>query len=536
MTTNMARLAFACFLILCIAATNAMGITVSLTSTQGAETSSSSQSFDLDITTWLQQDMSLDSGKISSHLQSAGGGNNRLSQSLSGSDYALTSDVNSQGMLSVSTSSSASGQAASISQDVAGAGSLSLSLQGEQAGTSAGQEASVACGTLKSSQSLSAGEGQGALASQSTEMEGQEGEVISGALGEKNVVVATSAFSGQGSLDANLASFASERAISRGSAAIDDVVILDDESVKAVSTDGEDLIMGMSGLRIVDGGVGSFDMSVMNLDLTEEKDAAQVSQTAGAAASGGSYSSYKLTGYRLNTKDPKLQLYLNPTDTPTGLTAATSQSAIAAAANSWDDAISQNIFADGTTVKIDSTKVVNEPFSSTPRSDGYNVNGWKNFGNSYLGLTRCWSNGAKVDGYYSITEADTWYNRDYQWTTDLATAQSTNKIDLQSVAVHELGHVIGMDDLYTLPDGDSRKSDFEQVMNAYDGPQRQLGNGDKAGAQVLYGKPVINSIGVFHPSERKWYFDNDNDGNADYIVDGGMNGEMPGRSRFRVAF
>jgi hypothetical protein len=534
---NMVRLAFACFLIIGIAATNAMGITVSLSTSDGAETSSSSQSFDLDRSTWLQQDMNLDSGKISSHLQAEGGGNNSLSQSLLGSSYALTSEVYSQGLLSVSTSSSASGQAASISQDVAGAGSLSLSLQGEQAGASAGQEASVAYGVLSSSQILSTGEGKGALASQRTEMEGQEGEVISGALGEKNVVVATGAFSGQGSLEANLASFASERAISRGSTAIDDVVILDDESFKAVSTDGDSRIMGMAGMRLTedDKGIGSFDTSVMNLDLTEEKDASQVSQTAGAAASGGSYSSYKLTGYRLNAKNPKVQIYLNPTDTPSGLTAASTQSAIAAAANSWDDAVSQNIFADGTTVIIDPTKVVDDPFSNTPKSDGYNVNGWKNFGNSYIGLNRWWSNGAKVDGYYSITESDIWYNRDYQWTTDLTTAQSTNKIDLQSVATHELGHGIGMDDLYTLPDGDSRKSDFEQVMNSYDGPQRQLGNGDKAGAQVLYGKTVINSIGVFHSAERKWYFDNDNDGNADYIVEGGLNEEMPGRSRFSVA-
>ena len=107
----------------------------------------------------------------------------------------------------------------------------------------------------------------------------------------------------------------------------------------------------------------------------------------------------------------------------------------------------------------------------------------------YLGLNRWWSNGQKVDGYYSISEADTWYNlnTEYQWTTDLATAQSTYKIDLQSIAVHELGHSIGMGDLYTLPDSDPRKDDFEQVMNLYYGPQRTLGNGDKTGVQMLYG-------------------------------------------------
>jgi len=495
MTIYIARLAFACFLIPCIAATTAMGITVTLSTSDGAEASSSSQSFDLDRSTWLQQDTNLDSGKISSHLQAEGGGKNSLSQSLSASSYALTSDVKCQGMLSVSTSSSASGQAASISQNVAGAGSLSLSLQGEQAGASAGQEASVACGTLASSQSLSAGEGLGVFACQSTEMAGQGGKVVSGALGEENVMLAEGGFSGQGSMKAVLASSASERAFSSGSLAIDDILLLDADSFNAVSPDGENQIMGMSGLRMMgDGsGIGSFDASILNLDLTDQKGAAMVSKTA-AVATGGSYSSYKLTGYRWNVKDPKVQLYLNPTGTPTGLTSASSQSAISAAANTWDDAVAGNIFADGTAVKVDSNKVVDYPFSKTPKRDGYNVHGWNKFGNSYIGLNRWWSNGVKVGGYYSIIESDTWYNLDYQWTTNLATAQSTTKLDLQSVSLHELGHCIGMGDIYSstyggsLPPSDPRTKDFEQVMNLYNGPQRTLGNGDKTGAQILYGK------------------------------------------------
>jgi len=504
MTMNIARLAFVCVFTLCILATTAMGITVSVSSSDGAEMSSSSQSYDLDTSTCLKQGINLDSGKISSHLQAEGGGRNKLTQSLSGSSYALSSDVDSQGTISISSSSSASGQVGSIGQNVVGAGCMNLNLQSMQGGATAGQEASVAYGVLSGTQSLYASEGQGAFAHQSTDMEGQGGKVVSGALGEENVMLAEGSFYGLGSMKADLSSAASDRAFSRGCAAIDDIQVLGGDSFDAVSQSGENQMMGMSGLRMVgDGsGIGSFDVSILNLGLSDANGAAKASTTSdiAATATGGSYSSYKLTGYRWNGQDPKVQLYLNPTGTPDGLTQESSQSAITEAANTWDDAVVSNLFADGTTVIVDSQKVVDDPFTKTPKKDGYNVNGWKNFGNSFIGLNRWWTNGAKVDGYYSLTESDTWYNLDYQWTTDLDTAKSTGKLDLQSVALHELGHSIGMGDIYSstyggsLPPTDPRTEDLEQVMNLYNGPQRTLGNGDITGVQNLYGmelEPIV---------------------------------------------
>ncbi|MBN1235954.1 MAG: hypothetical protein JW999_07890, partial [Methanotrichaceae archaeon] len=432
MKGSISVLIFVCLMILGMLGAPALGGTVTFSSGDGGESASLVDSFSVDRSTYMLEQVALDKGSISTDRKAGGSGNNSFEQSLSGNDYSLHNDIQSDGALSISTSSHASGQSASIGQDVAGSGSLSLNLRGEEEGAEAGQEASVACGTLTSAQSLSVGGV--AFAYQSTDMEGLGGKVVSGALGQENVMLAEGGFSGQGSMQANLLSAASERAFSSGSAAIDNVLILDDDSFKAVSLEGGSQIMGASGMRLVEDGkgIGSFDMTVMNLDLAEEKSAAQTSQTA-AATSGGSYSSYALTGYRLNTRDPKVQLYLNPTGAPSGVTTAASQSAISAAANAWDDAVAQNIFADGSTVIVDYNKVVDNPFPAAgqEKSDGYCVSGWKHFGNSYLGLNRWWSNGQKVDGYYSITESDIWYNTDYQWTTDLATAQSTGKIDLQ---------------------------------------------------------------------------------------------------------
>lgn len=219
--------------------------------------------------------------------------------------------------------------------------------------------------------------------------------------------------------------------------------------------------------------MGSFDLNVLNLEQAEKDDAAANSQSAAAQTAGGSYSSYVLTGYKWHLNNPQIQLYLNPNNAPSGVSAANSQQAIAAAANTWDDAVAQNIFADGAaTVTVDYSKVVDNPFpdkakGERPVTDGYNVHGWANFGGNYLGMCRWWSDGQVKDGYQSILEADIWYASDKAWTTDLSRATG-NTFDLQSVAVHELGHTIGLGDLYTLPSGDARKSDWNQVMNSYD--------------------------------------------------------------------
>ena len=480
-----------CFLLASTLAAPAGGISVSCSSAAAGVQAVSMESFALDGSTSLHESLALGSGSISIDRQAEGGGNNSLKQSLKGSDYVLQNNIESQGEFSASTASAATGQSAAILQNSAGTGSMILEQRASNGIKDAGQEASVSGGTLRSAQSLSAG---GQLsASQSTEIAGQEGRVLSGALGEENVLLAEVGFSGMGTLSARLTSRADETAHSEGYAAIDDTVLLNDGSFEAVSREGGSRIMGMAGTRLTEGAgksIGSFELQVMNLDREADiQDRAEQAGTAAALSSGGSYSSYALTGYRWNQRNPQLQLYLNPTDTPSGLSTEASQNAIAQAANTWDDAVGENLFADGSTVIVDYTKVVDNPFPPQGQevADGYSVSGWKSLGGSYLGMQRWWSNGQLVDGYRSIVETDSWYNRDFAWTTDLATAQSTGRIDLQSIALHELGHGIGMGDLYTLPDNDPRKSDLQQVMNLYDGPQRELGNGDRTGAQSLYG-------------------------------------------------
>lgn len=476
-----------CFFLVYTLAAPANGISISCSSTAAGETATSQESFSLDDSASLHEVQALGSGGLSIKRQAEGKGNNSIQQTISGTKYTLQNGIESQGEFAATTSTSASTQSATVNQNMGGAGSLSLELVGREGTKDAVQEARVNGGSLVSSQSLSAGEG--ISARQSTEIRGLEGRILAGALGSDNVMVAKGSFEGLGSMKADLGATTQDQASVAGTAFIDGVPLLSDHTFRAISGNDEGQGVGISGLRMVDGGLGNFDVSVISSDLNDASGRSYASQEDTAKASGGSSSSYAFTGFRWNQKNPNIQLYLNPTNIPSGIKAESARDAISSAANTWDHAVDKNLFRDKSTVIIDDSIEVPNPFSSDYQADGINTNGFRNFGNNYLAVSTYWTDLTREDGYYSTIESDILYNLDFKWTDDLKQAENTGKLDLESVALHELGHTIGMEDLYILDSSDARKYDFEQAMNLYNGPQRELGNGDKAGAQKLYGVP-----------------------------------------------
>ncbi|MGA9097566.1 MAG: matrixin family metalloprotease, partial [Methanotrichaceae archaeon] len=73
----------------------------------------------------------------------------------------------------------------------------------------------------------------------------------------------------------------------------------------------------------------------------------------------------------------------------------------------------------------------------------------------------------------------------YPWSTSLKDGTpytSGSSIDVQTVLTHEMGHTLGLGDVY----GTKYASDSSEIMNAYSKVKDELGNGDKTGIWTLY--------------------------------------------------
>lgn len=425
-----------------------------------------------DSTSLQEETMILDGGVVQSR-QASGSGGNELKQHISGSDYKANNILRASGNFRSSTSTIAAGNAAFISQDLSSNGNVDVGLLGTTSEGMAGQQASVTDGTMQSSQSLTiAG---GVLAGQDTNLNGEAGSMDSVAESEGSPMVVSAQFDGDGGdLDARILSLASHGPHMTGETYVNGLEFLNDEILQYLES-------GEVGMR-VDGSYSTTSGKLGSLSLNAVKVTGTTDQGSHPeiATPLGDANSYVLLGGKINTNKP-IQIYLrndaylkaenlNPT--------SVAQS-IAAAANTWDywtKPGQNNLFKP--TVTISSSRAAD-------KKDGYSTHAFKPISANYISYARTWYD-AK---FQYIIETDVVYNTDRQWTTDWTVSQNSNGLikDVQTLALHELGHACGLGDLYTLPATDPRRSDNKQIMNGYHGPQHQLGAGDIAGLQKLYG-------------------------------------------------
>lgn len=191
--------------------------------------------------------------------------------------------------------------------------------------------------------------------------------------------------------------------------------------------------------------------------------------------SGGNLNAYSLYGYRWNTKDPQLKWVLknDANMASEGLSSGSVQAAISGASNTWDSASNQNLFADSNLVTLN-------PIVATEKNNKINTISWRPFGSTCLGYARTYYRMDNIGGYHSAIDSDLVFNTDYNWRTD----GSWNGVDVHTAALHEIGHTLGLGDIYGKP---AFKYDTRQVMHYYTDVKRTLGNGDSAGLFKLYG-------------------------------------------------
>jgi hypothetical protein len=185
----------------------------------------------------------------------------------------------------------------------------------------------------------------------------------------------------------------------------------------------------------------------------------------------GSNSSYVITTPRI---DSPLHITFRNDNyfTGTGLELNHTKEALSLAAQTWSYDANQNMFY--------------YEVHSDPNEVAGNGNCLIQFSPSVsgVGITTIW-----LDGSGRVTQANMLLSTSYTWTTDYITANTSNIIDLQTVVLHELGHITGLGDLYNLPSGDPRKDDYNETMNLYRGthPRHNTGKGDRTGLQSIYG-------------------------------------------------
>jgi hypothetical protein len=147
-----------------------------------------------------------------------------------------------------------------------------------------------------------------------------------------------------------------------------------------------------------------------------------------------------------------------------GLDPQVVRSTLEASSETWDDATVFELYNPPT---ITSDSVVS--------GDGKNTVGWGSLDPGIIAVTYLWFNPATKE----IVEFDTVFNTYYGWS---ATGES-DKMDLQNIATHELGHN-GLGDLRSPRDAELTMYAFSSLGET---KKRTLGIGDILGIQKLYG-------------------------------------------------
>ncbi len=198
----------------------------------------------------------------------------------------------------------------------------------------------------------------------------------------------------------------------------------------------------------------------------ERVDFVHYAQSSHPAKSAKTDSCYKLMGVKWLSLP--VSYTINPANSQ-GLTEELVNSAVSVSAESWDMATSKELFNDYYTVDY---------FAAYGVRNGVNAIVFGDYGQSnVIGVTSVWYTRVGKQ----IVEFDMLLNSQFQWGD--ASVDPT-KMDLQNILTHELGHSVGMADVYT-------STCSAVTMYGYSGEgdlqKRSLEQPDITGLQKMYG-------------------------------------------------
>jgi hypothetical protein len=460
-----------------------LGISVSY----GTDGASSSTNYNLDTSTALKDVGTLGDGMISRISQVSGSGDNEISYQTSAKGNNVNSAIKSSGVLSATTSTIASGEVAFLSQDVAGSGDLAAVVQGKSGSTSTEQMNAVLNGYASASMNAFAGKDI-STSGQSTTISGDAGATSSRSNSAENNMAVEGGFSGSGNLNAKLTSIAADRAGIYGTNSFNGQEVVNNDVLQGIAS-GELSVFANGIYEDRKGDLGTFGVTATNvLKPTQYK----ASQDNGV---------YATTGWRwANNVQIQYQLSTNLIGPSTSANARLWAQEISKGANEWDRNTAKNIFKGSDTANTPgSANVI--MFTSKLTTPGAYQGGTGDGKNNYMAVTKAvtgstiavawtWSyNGLYVYGpdgtrYNKAAESDIYFNGNMNWRVASSESTATNsKFDVRTIATHEVGHTLGLADLYG-------SKDTSKTMFGYNNGQVDwyLSNADKLGLWKLYGK------------------------------------------------
>lgn len=178
---------------------------------------------------------------------------------------------------------------------------------------------------------------------------------------------------------------------------------------------------------------------------------------------------YKLMGVKWPAGTP-VKYVINPTNSD-GISEDNVKSAISKAAETWDSETSVGLFADVYGISSAAEYGVFDTKNSI-------VFGLYSGNNNVIAITSVWYNRKTKE----IVEFDMLFNTYYNWGN---VDTKSGVMDLQNIATHELGHSVGLNDVYSTSHTGVTMYGYSNVGETI---KRSLERPDIDGLQMMYGQ------------------------------------------------